>query len=259
MTTTKELTESSSDPFDLRDLLDYKEYLEANYGEVEEKTRRTRLKRKYTEFVEAQEVPYDNKSTEEYPGKNVDKRNGWDLTIKKLEEIEVETLQLKNIVEDKENNQWDCHCCYQEDKLFVALRIKYARTDLLPVGWTPSLLVEVILEACIYCAFLKRGNLSVFARDVWLLQKKVKPESEFFAGTEFDFRHAVYNSKYVPRIGRKGSYGHNEREVSIAPRHRPWNEYFRTRLSRVIVRGREERSKRERVSAVLNGSIVEIA
>ena len=87
----------------------------------------------------------------------------------------------------------------------------------------------------------------------------MKPESEFFAGTEFYFRHAVYNLKYVPRIGRKGPYGHKPEEVSIAHRHRPWNEYFRVRLSAVIVRGREERSKRERVSAVLGGSIVEIA
>ena len=257
-TTTEDITEPSSDPFNSIDLQDYKEYLEARYGEAEEKTRKRRLKRKLIEFIENEEVPYNDKSTEEYPVKNTDKRNGWDLSIDNLEEIELDTLQLKNIIKDKEDNQWDCHRCYQEDNLFVALGIKYALTNNLPVGWTPTLLIEVILEACVYHAFSNRGNLSIFARDAWLLQQKVQPETEFFAGTEFYFRHAVYNLKYIPRIGRIGPYGHKPEEVSIAHRHRPWNEYFRTQLSTVIVRGRIERRKRERVSAVLGGSVVEV-
>ena len=140
----------------------------------------------------------------------------------------------------------------------MSLGIKYALTNYLPVGWTPSLLIEVILEACVYYAFSNRGNLSVFARDAWLLQKKVQPESEFFAGTEFYFRHAVYNLKYVPRIGRNGPYGQKEEEVSIAHRHRPWNKYFRTELSTLIVRGRKARRERERVNTVLRGSVVEV-
>ena len=255
-TTTTDITEQSTDSFNSIDLLDVKEYLEAHYGEEEEKRRKRRLKRKLTEFIEAQDVPYDDVTTEEYPVKNTDKRDGWDLSIEKLEEIELESLQLNNIIEDKENNQWACHRCYQEDDLFVALGIKYALTNNLPVGWTPSLLIEVILEACVYTAFSNRGSLSIFARDAWLLQKKVKPESEFFASTEFYFRHAVYNLKYVPRIARNGPYGLKEEEVSIGHRHRPWNEYFRTELSTAIVRGRNERRKRERLSTVLGTSVV---
>ena len=254
--TTGDITEPSTDPFNSIDLVDVKEYLEAHYGEEEEKRRKRRLKRKLTEFIEAQDVPYDDVTTEDYPVKNEEKRDGWDLSIEKLEEIELESLQLTNIIEDKEDNQWACHRCYQEDDLFVSLGIKYALTNQLPVGWTPSLLIEVILEACVYTAFSNRGNLSIFARDAWLLQKKVKPESEFFASTEFYFRHAVYNLKYVPRIARNGPYGRKEEEVSIAHRHRPWNEYFRTELSTAIVRGRNERRKRERLSTVLGSSVV---
>ena len=254
--TTGDITEPSTDPFNSIDLVDVKEYLEAHYGEEEEKRRKRRLKRKLTEFIEAQDVPYDDVTTEDYPVKNEEKRDGWDLSIEKLEEIELESLQLTNIIEDKEDNQWACHRCYQEDDLFIALGIKYALTNHLPVGWTPSLLIEVILEACVYTAFSNRGNLSIFARDAWLLQKKVKPESEFFASTEFYFRHAVYNLKYVPRIARNGPYGRKEEEVSIAHRHRPWNEYFRTELSTAIVRGRNERRKRERLSTVLGSSVV---
>ena len=254
--TTSDVTEPSTDPFDSIDLLDVKEYLETHYGEEEEQRRKRRLKRKLTEFIEAQDVPYDDVTTEEYPVKNADKRDGWDLCIEKLEEIELESLQLSNIVEDKEDNQWACHRCYQEDDLFVLLGIKYALTNNLPVGWTPSLLIEVILEACVYSAFSNRGNISIFARDAWLLQKKVKPESEFFASTEFYFRHAVYNLKYVPCIGRNGPYGRKQEEVSIAHCHRPWNEYFRTELSTFIVHNRNKRRNRERLTTVLGSSVV---
>ena len=254
--TTSDVTEPSTDPFDSIDLLDVKEYLETHYGEEEEQRRKRRLKRKLTEFIEAQDVPYNDVTTEEYPVKNADKRDGWDLCIERLEEIELESLQLSNIVEDKEDNQWACHRCYQEDDLFVSLGIKYALTNNLPVGWTPSLLIEVILEACVYSAFSNRGNISIFARDAWLLQKKVKPESEFFASTEFYFCHAVYNLKYVPRIGRNGPYGRKPEEVSIAHRHRPWNEYFRTELSTFIVHNRNKRRNRERLTTVLGSSVV---
>ena len=254
--TTSDVTEPSTDPFDSIDLLDVKEYLETHYGEEEEQRRKRRLKRKLTEFIEAQDVPYNDVTTEEYPVKNADKRDGWDLCIERLEEIELESLQLSNIVEDKEDNQWACHRCYQEYDLFVSLGIKYALTNNLPVGWTPSLLIEVILEACVYSAFSNRGNISIFARDAWLLQKKVKPESEFFASTEFYFCHAVYNLKYVPRIGRNGPYGRKPEEVSIAHRHRPWNEYFRTELSTFIVHNRNKRRNRERLTTVLGSSVV---
>ena len=128
-------------------------------------------------------------------------------------------MQLKNIVEDADSNQWECHRCYQEDDLFIGWGFKYTLTTDLPVGWTPSLLIEVILEACVYSAFSNRGDISVFVRDACLLQEKVKPELDFFASTEFYFRHTVYNLKYVPRIARFGPYVRSEEEVSIAHRH----------------------------------------
>ena len=165
---------------------------------------------------------------------------------------------MKNIIEDKESNQWDCHCYYQEDDLFIGLGIKYASTTDLLVGWTPLLLIEVIFETCLCSAFSNWGDISIFARDAWLLQKKVRPESEFFASAEFYFRHAVYNLKYVPHIARYGPYGRSEEEVSIAHRHRPWNDYFRTKLSMALHAGRDERNwrRREGLTAVIGGSIV---
>ena len=73
--TTGDITEPSTDPFNSIDLVDVKEYLEAHYGEEEEKRRKRRLKRKLTEFIEAQDVPYDDVTTEDYPVKNEEKRD----------------------------------------------------------------------------------------------------------------------------------------------------------------------------------------
>ena len=55
-TITSDITEPSTDLFHSIDLLDVKEYLEAHYGEEEEKRRKRRLKRKHGEFIEAQDL-----------------------------------------------------------------------------------------------------------------------------------------------------------------------------------------------------------
>ena len=146
-------------------LVDIKNWLEYHYGTY----RRPRKAIKVENQEQKQnrnliEIEFDISSGPDYepPSHLVSLLNleYGKLSFEKLEEINYKVIEAEDILEEEEHKPYSIHRCAEQDKLLVALGIRYALTGELPVNWIPSLLVDIILEAAAYSAFSRARPIS---------------------------------------------------------------------------------------------------
>ena len=183
-----------------------------------------------------QDILLDDRSEGDYDGE-IDNETAWTLDIDSFNNIETKDISTGTargviLYDHKYPDPFDVHRCRTQDKLLVLLGVKYALTKELPVGYTPFLLINVILEAAVYHAFTGNGDIDKFCGDIDRIRNFVKPydDKDHFINSPKYFRKALFCSSYVRNIARHGPFSKVPNGVPVAYRHRPWNSYFRGRL-----------------------------
>ena len=155
------------------------------------------------------------------------------FTYRKLEDIDYSILEEENILKEEAHTRYGIHNCAEEDKLIVALGIRYVLTDELPVNWIPSLLIDIILEGAAYCAINPSTPHPDFYRDIYSIQKIAKPWSDDFAHLPEYIKRGIFDYHWVSQVATTGPFRGPDNDLPIAYRHRPWNQYFRKKSSSI--------------------------
>ena len=180
----------------------------------------------------------DESSVGDYEDK-FDSFTGWDIDYEYIKDIDTwdfSDLDFDWIKPDIENpDSFKLHTCNQEDALLVCLGIRYALTFELPTGYTPFLLINIILEGCIYFAFTGHGNLDRFVADKDRVKEFVDPCDEWcIKESPKYYRQAFFYDHYLRRVAKQGPFAHHEKQVPVPYRHRPWNSFFRQSIPAVL-------------------------
>lgn len=181
----------------------------------------------------------DDSSEGDYSDDDYQHHDGWDLGWETFGDLELQDFEN----EDSPYVEFDIdfpdsykvHHCNQEKQLIVSLGIQYALTYKLPIGYTPFVLINIILEACVYCAFSGHGKIERFVADKERIKNFVDPCTDWFIKSPLYYRQAFFKESYLRRIARQGPYANESGEQPIPYRHRPWNTYFRQRVPTKLV------------------------
>lgn len=156
-------------------LIDVKNWLEYNYRSYRRTRKAIKVEKEESEDKNKVEIELDITSEPDYSsGFDVSTSIDEDekFSYRKLEDISYSILEKTDILEEENHTRYDIHNCVDEDKLIVALGIRYVLTDELPVNWIPSLLIDIILEGAAYCATDPLIPHPDFYRDLYLIKKK---------------------------------------------------------------------------------------
>ena len=216
-----------------------KTLLEVNKNNNQE-SRRTRLAE--TVFELRRELT-DDSSEGDYSDDDYQHYDGWDLSWDTIEEVELQDLRKEDKpaidpdhwYKQSDNQSYKVHHCNQEKQLIICLGIQYALTYKLPAGYTPFVLINIIIEACVYSAFSGHGKIERFVADKDRIKKFVDPCEEWFLKSPLYYRQAFFKESFLRRIAKQGPYAHSSSEQPIPYRHRPWNNYFRQKIPAKLV------------------------
>ena len=175
----------------------------------------------------------DNDSEPDYSEYNGDiesKETTWE-NIRTVDTVDFEKVNTNLPIKPDEKVTYsytnEVHGYENESRLIIALGIKYALTGELPKYYTPFLLVNIVLEAAVYCHFSGFGSLEKLSADLLRIRTFVHPWSDWFETSPKYFRKALFDKKYIIQVWCRGPFATEEKDIPIAFRHRPWNRYFR--------------------------------
>ena len=226
---------SSLESIEELNLVDIKNWLEFHYGSYRRPTKLRRRDKK-PESQRKIEIEFDISSAPDYIEDNEHSTSieeTWNFSYRKLEEINYGVIGKEDIVPDEEKSRASIHRCCEEDKLLVALGIRYALTDELPIGWSPSLLIDILLEAATYTAITPLIQKPDFLCDLITIQRIANPWTDSFSQLPEYVKRGIFDFHWVCQISRTGPYVGPDNDLAIPYRHRPWNNYFRKKRSTV--------------------------
>ena len=175
----------------------------------------------------------DNDSEPDYSEYTLDselKETTWE-SIQTVPTIDFEQVSTNLPIKQDEKVRFSythkVHGYENESRLIIALGIKYSLTGELPKNYTPFLLVNIILEAAVYCNFSGFGQLEKLSADLLRIRTFVHPWSDYFETSPKYFRRSLFDKKYIVQVWCRSPYSTEPNHTPIAYRHRPWNRYFR--------------------------------
>ena len=152
-------------------LIDVKNWLEYHHGSYRRPRKAIKVEKEENENKNKLEIEFNVTSVRDYDS-DLDLLSSIEedakFTYCKLEDINYSILEEEDILEEEAHTRYRIHNCAEEDKLIVALGIRYVLTDELPVKWIPSLLIDIILEGAAYCAINPSTPHPDFYRDLYL-------------------------------------------------------------------------------------------
>ena len=161
-------------------LVDIKNWLEFHCGSYRRSTKAF-IRDKKPESQRKIKIKFDISSAQDY---NKDQELSTSIEVSsnfsywRQEEINYGVIGKEGIIPEDKRSRFLIHRCIEEDKLLVALGICYVLTNKLPIGWTRSLLIDIVLEAATYSALTPTIVKPDFIWDLITIQRTANPWTE---------------------------------------------------------------------------------